>query len=325
MTVTALEEYRTRHADDTKVGMVAMISARQSLVPLSQIKADLEQAGLGDLVPKPTAISDLWRKATSSAARKGVEIGDKRLNILIRKVKDDEQEIIRSVVLETVDAKGKVLHFEESAHVIFHKDTERMRVKRLVDVGGVADDVIQQLRDAYAARLAGTDVLINGKYVPGYTKDQDDIRTLLTEGVKSLGAVPIRETGGVFFVPPSGAAKLAQLEKVARGWTGAECHSLPLIEDDPDDPRKQHGLVQAGVTASVVTEVDQLLAEYREHKDNLSSRRQASIVRRHRDIKARVLEYRELLEDNLEDAVTRLNLLALTMPKVIDAVTVEAA
>lgn len=324
MNVTTLQDYRERHANDTKIGSVAMISARQSLVPLSQIKADLEAAGLGDLVPKPTAISDLWRKATSSAQRKGVEIGDKRLNILIRKVKDDEKEIVRSVVIETVDAKGKVLHFEESAHVIFYKETERMRVKRLVDVGGVADDVIQQLRDAYAARITGADVCVNGKWIPGYTKDQDDIRTLLTEGVKSLKAVPIRETGGVFFVPPAGAEKLAKLEKVARGWTGAECHSLPLIEDDPEDPRKQQRLVQAGVTASVLTDVDALLAEFREHKDNLSSRRQASIVRRHREIKARVMEYRELLEDNLEDAVTRLNLLALTMPKVIDAVPVAA-
>lgn len=314
MTVTQLDEYRTRHADSEKIGSVVMISARQALIPHSRIRDDLEAAGLGDLVPKKTAVSDQWRKATSSAARKGVQIGDKRINILIRKVKDDPKEIIRSVVIETVDAKGKVLHFEESAHVIFYKETETMRVKRLVDVGGVADDVIQDLRDAFAARMAH-----------GGCKDQDDIRTLLTDGVKSLSGVPIRDTGGVFFVPPAGSDKLARLEQVARAWTGAECHSLPLIEDDPEVPHKQRGLVQAGVTASVITEVDGLLAEFREHRDNLSSRRQASIVRRHQEIKARVEEYRALLEDNLEDAVTRLNLLALTMPKVIDAMTVEAA
>lgn len=315
MNVTQLDDYRTRNADADKVGMVVMISARQALIPFSTITADLKAAGLRDLAPKnPPALSDQWRKATSSAARKGAMIGDKRVNVLIRKVKDDEREIVRSVVIETVDAKGKVLAYEESAHVIFYKDSSTMRVKRLVPIGGVADDVIQELRDAYAARIAN-----------GGCWDQDDIRRLITEGVRSLSGVPIRETGGVFFVPPAGEEKLAKLERIARGWQGAECHTLPLIENDPENPGKQKGLVHAGVTASVLTDVDALLAEYREHKDKLTSRRQASIVRRHRAIQARVVEYRELLEDNLEDAVTRLNLLALTMPKVIDAMTVEAA
>lgn len=304
--VSTLDEYRTKHADSTKVGMIAWLSARQSLTPLSHIKADLEAAGLGRLVPRPTAVSDHWRKATSAAARKGVEIGDKRVNVLIRKLKDDEKEIIRSVVIETVDAKGKILAYEESAHVTFNKETEQMRVRRLVDVGGVADDVIQQLRDAFAARIAN-----------GGCKDQDDLRSLLTDALKSLNAVTVRETGGVLFVPVGAADTLAQLERVANGWTGVDLHSLPLIEDDPSNPRKQHQMVGAGVTASVLLEVDQILADLREAKakdgGKLSDRKAGGIVKRSKEIRERVLAYQELLEDGLDEAVDRLGLLEHAM------------
>ena len=326
MTVTTLEDYRIRHADSDKIGSVVMISGRQTLIPLDQIHADLTAEGLGHLAPKPTAVSDLWRKATSAAARKGVEIGGKRLNILIRKLKDDETEIIRSVVLETVDEAGKVLAYEESAHIVFNKETEKMRVKRLVDVGGVADDVIQELRDSFDARLRGGDVMVDQRKkrvsVPGYTKDQDDLRSLITDVVKGLSAVPLRETGGVYFVPKAHADKLAAIERVAAKWQGAQCHSLPLIEDDPTDPNKQKGLVAGGVTASVVVDVDALLADIRETRNKanggkLPDRKAATFVRKSKEIRARIQEYQELLEDGLEDASDRLRVLEATMTAIV--------
>jgi hypothetical protein len=325
MTVTTLDEYRNRAADADKIGSVVMISGRQTLIPLDKVRADLEAEGLGDLAPKPTAVSDLWRKATSAAARKGVEMGGKRINILIRKLKDDETEIIRSVVIETCDEAGKVLHYEESAHIIFNKETEKMRVRRLVDVGGVADDVIQELRDSFAARLVGGDVTVpdrkRTKVVPGYTKDQDDLRSLITVAVKGLSAVPLRETGGVYFVPKAHADKLAAIERVAAKWQGAQCHSLPLIEDDPENPDKQKGLVASGVTASVLVDVDALLADLRETRNKanggkLPDRKAATFIRTAKEIRARVTEYQDLLEDGLDDALTRLQVLEAAMSAV---------
>ena len=319
MTVTTIDDYREKHKDAQLVGHIAWYGAQQALVPLSRIKTDLEAVGLGAHTPKPTAVSDQWRKATSAAQQKGVKIGDVTVNVLVRKLVDNKEQIIRSVVLEEVHGAAEFLDYGEQAHLVFDKDTEQHSVKYLTDASrdpsSPAGVVLESIRQAFQARLAH-----------GGCVDQDGIRALLTNVLtKGFKGVSVKETGGVMFIPPHYQDGLRKLEGLAKAWPGALLHSLPLIEDDPENPRKQKEMVASGVTAGVLLEVDQLLAEIREHQDDMSTRRQASIVRRHKEIKARIFEYRDLLEDSLEDAVARINFLALSMPKVLDAVTHDAA
>lgn len=305
MTVTTLDDYRTRIQDRPILGHIAWVTAKQTLVPHAHIKADLEAAGLGHLVPSPTAVSDQWRKAVSAQDRKGVKIGDKTVNVLVRKLVDNKEEILRSLIVETIDEQGRRIDYSEVAHVSFNKDTQRMRIIRLVDSNEQVETVIADLRAAFDARLQH-----------GGCKDQDDLRSLLTKALKDNKAVRANDTGGIYFVPREHADTLAKLEQVAAGWKGTKLHSLPLVDDEDG---KQRNMVAEGVRESVLLDVDQLMAEVREHKENMSTRRAASIVKRKKEIAARLASYQDLLEDNLADARDRLMFLELSTRTVLAA------
>lgn len=303
MVPTDLIDYRTRQQDAEKIGDIGWFSVRQTLVPHARIEADLTAAGLGAWVPKKTAASDDYRKATSAANRRVELDGGKYRNILIRPLDDNEDRIVRSVVIETLH-KGKRLDYCEAAHVIFHRDSGRLTVKMLVDPGGPADEVVRDIRASFLARRGSV--------------DQDTVRGMIKKVLDAHKAVTVRDTGAVFFIPREHCDIVPKLEKIAAAIPGAEFEAVPLVEDDPENPRKRRDLVARGVTAGVFLEVDQLLSDIREAGDQLSHRKAGTILNRFKDLKARTESYQSLLQDDLAEAVGRLELLSLSMMKVLD-------
>src|SRR5512139_3260663 len=104
MTMAILDDYRDKTKDRPNLGVITWFSCRESLVRHSEVKAALRDVGLERFCPPPAAASDEWRRATSAASRKGIKLDDgKRLNVLVRQVADDDREILRQLVVETVD------------------------------------------------------------------------------------------------------------------------------------------------------------------------------------------------------------------------------
>ena len=303
--VTELQDYREKTKDRPFLGEIVWFSARAALIPYSKLKTDLASVGLERHCPSPTAVSDEWRKATSAANRKGVDIGDgKKLNVMVRQLADDDKEIVRSLVVETVDENNVRLDYRESHHVVFEKQREIMVLRRLIPAWeqSPADEVAQELQASFNARRGHV--------------DQDTIRALLKNVLVAHKAVTVRETGGVLFVSREHSQVVADLERLADGWSGADLHALPLVDDEVG---KQRDMVASGVTSGVFTEVDALMAEVREHKADMSKRRSTSIIRRYKEIQARVESYKNLLEDDLGAATDRLQVLGLALPQILDA------
>ena len=141
-----------------------------------------------------------------------ISIGDVTVNVLVRKLVDNKEQIIRSVVLEEVHGAAEFLEYGEQAHIVFDKDTEQHSVKHLTDASrdssSPAGVVLESIRQGFQARLAH-----------GGCVDQDGIRALDQEARGALRRLGVRFGAFHVFIPalikPAPAALLTLLWALA--------------------------------------------------------------------------------------------------------------
>src|SRR6185436_7512528 len=100
---------------------------------------------------------------------------------LVRKIIDDETEIVYVIVREDVDVQKRDVDFTKENHIIYDKITHT------VDFKEVSGTFPEEVRQAFA------------RYSGRYTSRE--IRKITTNTIKRYGGITVRTSGGMYFVP----------------------------------------------------------------------------------------------------------------------------
>jgi len=298
VTVTDLSEYKDRMAGRDWLGRIVFVTIRQANISAASVEASMKGAALDTFVPKARCDADVFRKVTTEAKESRIALpGGGRVNVLVPDVAADEEEILRRIVIEGVDSKGKRLSYTEAYDLRFDKATGAVQVRKLPAIYGdpgeaVADRVAQAIPAAFAARKG--------------TVDADQMRAAVQRILDSVKATAVRPTGGAYFIRETHAAVADRLEELAANVANVEIHSLPLVDD-----AKQRGMVAAAVADEINRAIESHMAEIAKmlQDGNVSSKKLATKMTEHAELVAKAREYTEVTSADLSAVTVRLDLL----------------
>ena len=166
-------------------------------------------------LPKGIRTPDAFRRATNIKEKRKTEHQGVFEHYLSRDVANNEEEVIRHIICEIVDTKGKRLKYEEDAAVlIFERESEQMKWYGQNPIAkGLAD---QAARDFEL-------------YKNNYNGQM--IRTVAQRVLQTLAPTPVRPSGGVYFVPIQHGERLKGLNGFISALEQGEAFSVPLLDD----------------------------------------------------------------------------------------------
>lgn len=313
-----LTDYRERTAQTEEyLGRVVFLSQRETHVPHRELVQFLTDEGLGEYAPtSPPADVDVYRRITSNAKISREPVSDGvYVNLLTRQVANDDNEIVRRLVVEEVDANGRRLSYDGVVDVIFDKVTKRV-VRKTVQSNGfdvlvpaIADQVADQILVDYQ-RLRG---MVNG----------DGLRSVTKTVVDACYGVPLRDTGGVYFTPKASSAPIDALERVAAKLAGCQVDSIRLVDEGQG---KQRQMVHTAADSDIAAEAGRLLAEINELGDApVGDRKKTSLLRQYKVLSERAAAHEALLEQNLDQSRIQLAQLDYSITAVVARTGAELA
>lgn len=309
-----LNSYVERMRDSDVLGLITWYSVAECVVPHHDLANLLARHNLEEFTPRKPSDVDVFRRTCTAAQRKRqpTDVDSVYLNVLTRDVSNDDFEVVKRLVLETVDSSGRRLSYDAKYDLIFGKATAKLDVKRLPssEIGGIADT----LADKVAMEIAGNFAKLRG------TVDGAAIRGLINKVLVESHATALRPTGGVYFAPKGQAEVIAGLEAMAGFIDGTSVHSVPL----PDD-RKQREMLQAAFEAeahaetTALTETVEAFAQILRDGNDISGEKFAAIATRYRKLTEKATAYKETLESDLAQTTTALDVLAMQMAQLAGA------
>jgi len=158
-------------------------------VTREQLEAAFDEVGVDHAhLPSPVHYRDAFRRATTNAEVSRLPAGPGRfVNLLVREVKVTDDEIVRHLVREVVDATNVRLEYTPVAALICGKDEQLLAVRLGPEVGEAERCLVAKAKAEYLIERSS----YNSK----------NVRDIVTRILKTCAPVSVRPSGGVFFVP----------------------------------------------------------------------------------------------------------------------------
>lgn len=287
---------------DIFLGSLAWYSVSESVhLTHDKLRQHLTTAGLPVDGVAPPRDDDVFRRVCSAAQRKRVGTGTGTfLNILVRDVVRQNNEVHKQVVIEEVDGGNKRLSYEATHKIVFANGA--ITVEEIVP-NAVGATTVATIEAQYL-----TDRNSHNAYA---------IRELIRRELTSAKAALVRPTGGVYFVMRQNASTLDAVMKLGELVDGASIHALPLIDD-----AKQRTMIKEAVQNETVLEIDRRLGEIDGllNGPEISTSRFQSLMTEMKSLTEKTEAYSDLLEDTLDGAEKRVKVLKAKMRKLFDHV-----
>lgn len=172
--------------------------------------------GLEKFMPKEISPNDAFRRGTSSIEQKNVEefsSQDVIVNFLVRDVFNDKDQIVRHLVVERVDRKNKELSYDpEMAIIKFDKNNKSISY---TSSSCTASKLAEKAKENYSHCLTH----YNSRH----------IREMVYNILASTRPLPVRPSGGVYFVPKEHESTLNSLISVVKSIGDSEVFKIPLV------------------------------------------------------------------------------------------------
>jgi hypothetical protein len=170
------------------------------------------------LAPNPIRASGAFSRAAKSVEtrRSGAKDSGEHYNYLVRNVTPNRGEIERRIVKETVDSKGRRLSYDPSAAVlVLDQKTETVSV-----YGN--DDTALEL--GYEAQKRYE--IFRTHYGP------DIVRIIILNALRMYSAVPVKPSGGIYFVPEAHDEGLERLKNFCSFFPKMEGYKIVVVENN---------------------------------------------------------------------------------------------
>lgn len=311
-----LTEYQQRtdsYNNDLYLGRIVWYAlSEQSYVNHGIFCQQIHDSGMGWPMPGVVREPDLFRRVTTDAQRRRVPTDNPNtfINYNFREVGKDGDHIWRQLVAETVDFNGRRLDYRVIAEVVFTRSPLAINDNLFEDaLDGMPVSVLPET----LAIIANVRNAFNAQWnlLTPYT-----LREYVRRTLRQTGATVLRD--GVYFVREDHAEQVAALDTIINAIPGAMLHSLPLIDD-----RKQRDMLRQAFEDESVGEIDKLINEVTEltrSDKKITSNRFGEYLSRYNDLRAKVVEYSDLLDTAMELTAARLEVMNATLTGLLDQV-----
>ena len=245
----------------------------------------LEQCDLTDFAPAVIQAGDAFRRATHTLEQLHVAQDDATfVNWLVREVRSTDQQIVRHLVRETVDAANVRLDYQAVLALSLDKATSTFVTHPLtVTVTQTEQAAADDARSAFA-RYQGA---YQGRH----------LRELVLRVLKSVNPVPVRPSGGVYFVPAPGTETLRRLQSFITTLAPSQCWALPVA--DEGDTRQVLTQTLDETVTHTADQVVTTLARLLDRRKTLTLTDQLRAAQEFKRLHTLVTQYQALLDDRL--------------------------
>ena len=263
-----------------------------------QLEACLDAAGISPaMLPGPIRDCDAFRRATTAVERKRVEADGKDLfwNLLVREVRSNSHEVVRHLVVETVDARNVRLGYA---------DLRSLRLNRPGHGIEQADLDCAAAPGAWALADRATAEALH-LYQECLTHYNDrHIREALAAILGPGEPVCVRPSGGVYFIPRRHQELLLRARALVRSLDPysiaggrSRLYHVPVV-----DGSDQREMVEISLEEQVQAELRRLTTEMADLLKAGKAIRPATAdgyIQRIRALGKQTATYRELLQTDL--------------------------
>lgn len=272
-------------------------------VSRDELEAHFAAAGISpQFFPERIRAVDAFRRATKQAERANLPVPNQeglRMNLLVREVSADNDQVVRHLVRELVNARQVRLSYETVGEWTFRRALASIRTYRLAaDMGD--QEVGRTLR---RAEELFADFLV---YYRG-----EHIRRVVQQMLENMAVTPVRPSGGVYFVP---ARHKDSLERIGAlmGALDQEWFTMPVI-----DSENTRGMVLRKFSAEVAATIN-ALAEALKEEGEVSQARAVSLLDTAKRLLGNVEEYEQALQSDLRDLKQRVEIMRLQMLSLVN-------
>lgn len=257
-------------------------------VTAQDLIAAFQAAGVsGKYLPGQVKACDAFRRATSAAEKRRVmgRSGGTYRNLLVAEVRADKDEVERHLVLQEVDADDRELWHATAARLVLARRTGELKVEELHSSPEVAE-AVGSIRRYYKDAL-------------GHYKARH-LREILSRMLWAVRATAVRPSGGVYFVPIDHEAEVQAMRNLLRALK-QEFFAVPLV--DSADSRDMVGVKFREQIGDMIARFAEVMRTGTASKGDL-----VNILNRTRELLASVEEYQKLLEDDMQDLLSRMEI-----------------
>jgi hypothetical protein len=301
MTLTApaqLAQYEADIVDMPVLGSACMLTVHKVRRRHDEFAALLASVDLAAHTPTPRSEPDWFRKVSGpdaiGAKKQPIPgVHDRYCNTMVRNVVNSTVEIVRHVVLEEVDQRGRKLTHTPTHALTFDYTTKSARTRRLDGYHGL-DPALQSYGDQIARGVIASYAASLG------CVDEDMIRSTINSVLAANQAVQLK--AGVNFIAASPARDraIAAIKELARDIDAVSFYALPLVNTS-----EQREMVAKEGTRDVTAEIDSTLAELQELLGREGKLPKRTVALKVADIRA-ISEKADVVENVIEDNLTGL-------------------
>lgn len=262
------------------LGNLFWFSIGKQLVNAKKLEEHMIATGVDTVwLPKRIRPSDAYRRATKEAERKKVKTDEVGVfyNYLVRDVYSDNEKVVRNIVIEKIDSKGKRLEYNPDACRITLDKTNNNTV-----TFETTDSVTKEMAD---------EIIQNYNIYKDYYGEQQ-VRVMVGKILNSLAPIPVRNNGGIYFVPQKFQQQLQALTNFCSALENSEGYKIPVVNSF--DSKQM-------ITEKVKSHLESTLAQIKsvENAVSLTKSQILVIVKEAKTAMSDFNEYRNLIDENI--------------------------
>ncbi len=275
------------------LGSLTWYTLREVEITRDQILSRLRDAGLHEkFAPKPILPSDAFRRATSEVETRRLPQGDGTfINLLVREVHSDNEEVLRHLVRETVDGGNRRLRYEQVAEIRLDKATNTCQTYSTQTLSHEEGEALHEARSRY------------DRYREAYQSRH--LREIVLDMLEEMNPLAVRPSGGVYFIPSEHETKLTKLQSFVRSLgNGSDFWTMPVMDGADSRAVIRSSLAQEveDTTKRVIGDMAKLL----DRKGEVSEADQRRALLELHRLQALTTQYQDVLQDKLFEAETNI-------------------
>lgn len=216
--------------DDIVIGSIVWYTISKAKVTYPDLVEWFDELGLdSSFLPNDIKPVDAYRAATGSRVRFHYDLDDgNSVELLVREVDSTSDMVVRHIMRELRDPGKRRLSYEKVGEAIFYRPQKSQQHKVRFSVGGGAVDT---------AERAKIETFVQGveqRYheLAEFLQSQA-LRAVIRNYLVFLNALPVKQSGGVYFVSRTRQDILNSLQElVSRFDSGGDSsiHQIPLLD-----------------------------------------------------------------------------------------------
>lgn len=261
-TVDVLDQYSAQInglPDDMFLGSILWFTVSGGTTTLADLQEWFAELGLDPkYLPPPINPTDAFRRATSEAKVEYVDSDGNPVTLIMKEVEHSADRVVRRIHKETLDRKKKDHTYDtHMGEAVFYKPGKAASAQglgqhkvRFSTNPNLAPGELEHVNRLIAEANARYHHLCT--YLTGQA-----LRFVVRDYVVDLNAIPVRPSGGVYFVHKSRQETVDKLvELVSRMGGSSRLHTMPLI-----DTSSQRSMLIDQFEEAMVSEVEKLVEE----------------------------------------------------------------